>query len=683
MKRAILTLAALSLGLLTFAQEKFNITQADKDRAAKLVEQMTLDEKISLISGKIDEFHTFEISRLGIPSVRLADGPQGVRNNTKSTYYPCGMSAAASWNRAAVRGMGTGIGYDARARGVGIMLCPGVNIYRSALCGRNFEYFGEDPYLASETAVQYIEGMQEQKVLATIKHFALNNQEYQRHAVASNASERAMNEIYFPTFRKAVEQAKVGCVMTCYGRVNGYHGAESPFLIKQTLRGWGFDGIVMSDWSSTYSPILCLQSGLDLEVPKDWAQYPEVVKELLANGAIEERLLDEKCTHILQTFSAAGFLDNPMKDESIPEDYEKSHELAYNLALEGPVLLKNDGILPIKKSNKNNIVVIGPNANKIACGGGSGIVTAIEGRTITLAEGLQTLGKGYKVTALESPDADALKKATAVIVGVGFDSDTEREAADRTYTLPEGQDELIKTVLGYNKNVVVVANSGGEFDVSGWIDDVKALIMAWYGGESGGKALAALISGEVSPSGKLPFTFWGSLDKNPLQRYYDPFNFRLARGRQQDKSQFVEYREGVFVGYRGIEHFGVKPMFAFGYGLTYTNFEYSNLSVTPSGDGYDVSFKIKNSGKAEASEVAQVYVAPVSPSVVRPSHELKGYDKVKIAAGKESSVKIHLDADAFKYYDATLHDWMADPGQYKIQVAASEQDVRLETTVLR
>lgn len=656
------------------------ITQAHKDRAAALVAQMTIEEKIELISGKTDGFRTYAIPRLGIPSLRMADGPQGVRNingaNIQSTFYPCGVSAAASWNRDAVREMGAGIGCAAKAHGVQIMLGPGVNLYRSALCGRNFEYFGEDPYLTGETALSYITGMQEQGVMATIKHFALNNQEYDRHGTSSNADERTINELYFPAFRKAVEQADVSAVMTSYNLINGVHAAENPWLVKENLRAWGFEGIVMSDWTSTYSTIGFMKGGVDFEMPRNYVSNQAAVKALLENGVVTEADLDEKCRHILQTFAAYGFLDVSLEANPGAEDRAVSRQRAYEVALEGPVLLKNeDGILPLKPGKKT-IAVLGQNANVIACGGGSGWVNPEDGKGVTLADGLLHMGKGYKVELLGSPVPEVLEKAGAVVVCLGFDRYTETEASDRKFKLPGGQDELVESVLKYNRNVIVVVNSGGEFDLSRWGDRVKAIILDWYPGQEGGNALAAIVSGKVSPSGRLPFTFWGALDKNPAQKWYDAAPLHPGKGR--DQYHYTTYGEGIFLGYRGVEHFGVAPLYPFGFGLSYGSFEYSDASVVKAGDGYDVSFTVKNVGQADAKEVVQVYVAPVNPPVMRPARELKGYDKKFIAKGTSQRFSIHLGSDAFSYYDEGSHAWKHAPHAYRIQIGASSADIRLE-----
>lgn len=681
MRKGLLIIAAtLTVCRLSFAGPV--ITQDDRKRAETLVSRMTLEEKCLLVAGQIDGFHTYAIDRLGIPSVRMADGPQGVRNDTRSTYYPCGMSLAASWNREVASEVGYGIGQDARARGVGIMLCPGVNIYRSALCGRNFEYYGEDPYLASEIAVACISGIQSKGVMSTIKHFALNNQEYHRYEVSSDADERTINEIYFPTFRKAVEEAHVAAVMTSYNPVNHVHAAENPWLIKDNLRAWGHEGIVMSDWSSTYTTLGCVEGGLDLEMPEGVVLNYGYLKPLIDRGVVKESDIDEKCRHILQAFSAYGFLDGPVKDGSIPEDYGLSRQYAYDAAIEAPVLLKNDGILPVRSSRRNRIVIMGPNACTVPFGGGSGEMHPFEGRTTSLAEGLERLGKGYgcTVTDWKNPDMELVKNATAVIFSAGFNHDTEREGSDRTYCLPEGQDEAIAAIAAINPNVIVVANSGGEFDLSVWGDKVRAIILAWYGGQEGGKALADIISGAVSPSGKLPFTWWGTLEKNPADRYYAPCQPYVSPKRWQD-FRYTFYQEGIFLGYRGVKEFGVEPLYPFGFGLSYSSFAYSGLDVTPSGDGFDVTFTVSNTGKVDGSEAAQIYVCPLDSSVRRPERELKGFEKIRLPKGNSSSVTIHLGKDAFSHYDVDSHDWTCESGRFRILVGGSSADIRLETTV--
>ena len=649
---------------------------AKTDRAAELVSQMTLEEKISLIAGdRENPFFTEGIPRLGIPSIQTADGPQGIRRKTKSTLYPSGIAMAATWNPEMAAAIGKGIALDAKARGAGILLGPGVNIYRSALCGRNFEYEGEDPYLAGEMAVAYIRAMQEEGVIATVKHFACNNQEYLRHTLNTSVDERTLNEIYFPPFKKAVQEGDVAAVMTSYNPLNGAHASESSWLIKENLRKWGFKGIVMSDWAANYDALSFMMSGIDLEMPDAFAAKPEKVIPLIENGVVPMKELDEKCENILRTFDRFGLLDKDIKDTSIPEDLEENNERAYLAALEAPVLLKNEGgILPLTPGA--DIVLIGPRADMLPLGGGSGAVTPPDGRAITLRAGLEQF---FNVTYLEKPDAKALAAADAVVVAIGFHRNIEHEGEDRPYTLPEGQDELMTEVLKHNKNVVAVVSSGGEFDTSAWLDSTPAFLMSWYSGQCSGKALAEIISGKVSPSGRLPITFWGALDKNPAQQYYSPVESRFAGDEvQRDPVKYCDYSEGVFLGYRGVEHFGVEPLYPFGYGLTYGTFEYSDLKVTPSKGGYDVSFILTNTGSVAAAEVSQVYVAPVDPSLPRPARELKGFAKRQLAPGESASVTLSLDKDSFAHYDIYAHDWVVDPGEYLIQVGASSADIRLQ-----
>lgn len=689
MRKTIIAFALLFASALLAAQDA-------SERAAELVGKMTLEEKISLLGGCNGGFSTAPIERLGIPSIRMADGPQGVRNNTESTLYPSGIAAAASWSREGVRAMGEGIGMDAKARGVGIMLGPGVNIYRSPLNGRNFEYYGEDPFLASETAVQYIIGLQSTGTVATVKHFALNNSEFDRHGLSSNADERTINEIYFPTFRRAVQDAHVGAVMTSYNLINGVHAAEDPWLTKTVLRdSWGFEGIVMSDWRSTYTTLGCMRSGLDLEMPQAFLLNYRMIKPLLDNGVVSEEDIDLKVRHILQTFIEYGLMDGEAKDTSIPEDRAESHRTALSLATEAPVLLKNDGVLPLKPGRKNRIAVLGPNAFNMPRGGGSGNVHAPVQYRISVAQGLQSLGRDYPVDVVipvgdryDTPaNIKTVEAASAVVVAVGFDIPTEKEGADRTYSLPKGQESVIDFALAHNSRVIVVIFSGGEVDLGKWGDRVQAILAAWYPGESGGTAIAQILSGRVNPSGRLPFTWWGSLEANPASRNYHPTQaFRKAGyGKVRaahDQYQYAEYAEGVFLGYRGVERFAVQPRYPFGYGLSYTGFTYSGLSVSPSGDGVDVEFTVTNTGGRAGAEVAQVYVSPSHSSpVLRPAKELKGFDKIRLAKGESRLVKIHLGSDAFSYYSTPDHAWKLDAGAFEIRVGKSSQQIELRQTI--
>ena len=654
-------------------ENPYKVTAEHRSRAAALVKEMTLEEKCSYIGGSKDGFYIRPVERLGIPLIRMADGPQGVRNNTKSTLFACGVAAAASWNEDVVYEMGVALGQDSRARGVHILLGPGVNICRSPLCGRNFEYMGEDPYLASRSAVQYIKGVQSQGVMATVKHFALNNQETDRHHISSDADERTMNEIYFPAFKAAVD-AGVASVMSSYNLVNNVHSAENKWLLTDVLKDeWGFEGFVMSDWTSTYSTLGCVRSGLDLEMPEGFCMNYETIRPLIETGVVREKDIDRKVETILANLIAYGFLDRPQLDTTIKEDNPYSREVAYRLSCESAVLLKNDGALPLARGG--SVVLMGPRADIIPCGGGSGSVDPLY--SISLYEGMKQLGENFPVTFVGEDyktSSKILNEADAVVVSVGFDKNTEKEDHDRTFTLPEGQDEMIEFAVANNENVIVVVYSGGAIDMSRWHDKVSAIVMGWYPGQEGGLAIARMLAGEFSPSGRLPVTMEARLEDNPT---YTNYYVEAPLTKRGHSTLNVTYGEGVFVGYRGYEKNGVQPAYPFGHGLTYTTFEYSDLVVRPSGDGAEVLFTLSNTGSFDAAEVAQVYVGERQPCVARPAKELKGFEKIFVKAGESVHVKVHLPKSAFSFYDMDIHDWRVNPGVFDIRVGASVSDIRL------
>ncbi len=653
------------------------ITPECRKRAEELTAQMTLDEKIDYIGG-YNEFYIRPVERLGIPEIRMADGPQGVRNDTRSTLYPCGVAAAATWNRTLMRQMGEALGRDSSARGVHILLGPGVNIARMPLCGRNFEYFGEDPYLSSRMAVEYIKGVQSQGVMATVKHFVCNNEEYDRHHISSEVDERTLNEIYFPAFKSAVREADVGSVMTSYNLLNGVHTAQSPYLIEETLRqDWGFRGIVMSDWTSVYSPLQAASSGIDIEMPAGYCLCREHLLPLVESGVLPVSVIDEKVTHILQTLIAFGFLDRPQKDASIAEDDVLSDEVSMRVASESIVLLENRSALPLE--GRQDIVLMGPYSDMVPFGGGSGSVEPIH--TVSLYEGLKNI-PGYDVEYIrdcKDSSRDRIRSASAVILSLGFDKDSEKENSDRSFTLPEDQLRLIATASSLNDNVIVIICAGGSVEVASWRDKVSAVIWGWYYGQRGGDALARIISGEISPSGRLPVSFEKSIEDNPCFSSYYPDREYMKRSDRDGR--MVTYKEGVFVGYRGYDRNGTDPLYPFGYGLTYGDFEYSDLSVRQEGDNVRVSFTLCNKGKHEAAEVAQVYVGQHNPSVPRPLRELKQFTKVLLAPGQKQTVTMTMSRYAFSHYDVSSHSWTADSDTYTVSVGASERDIRLSEDI--
>ncbi|MBZ5547889.1 MAG: glycoside hydrolase family 3 C-terminal domain-containing protein [Acidobacteriia bacterium] len=819
----------LLLSVLTWAQAPSPSTPAIEARADAMLKQLSLEEKIDLISG-VNDFYIREIKHIGLPVLKMADGPFGVRNYGPSTTFG-GMGLAATWDPALAERMGAVIGQDARARGVHFMLGPGVNISRTPLCGRNFEYYGEDPFLAARTAVAYIEGMQSQGVSATIKHYMGNNQEFLRHDADSIIDERTMREIYLPTFEAAVKEAHVGAIMDSYNLINGQHATQNGYLNNDVAKkDWGFEGIIMSDWDSTYDGVGAANGGLDLEMPSGKFMNRANLLPAVKSGKVSEATIDDKVRRILRTALRFGWLDRDQTDLSVPLYNEKGGQVALEAARAGMVLLKNDGnLLPLDKTKIKSIAVIGPDAYPApVVGGGSagvrpfGAVSYLEGlagylggATVYYDRGVPSLGEladatafstdaagkesglnleafnntnlsgsaavhrneqhinadhslgdgvnqndvsarwsgyftpgnpgehlffvqgpgeggGYRLyvddklaidtwelsraqvsqarlplasgphkirfeysvhwswggpsvrvgivrpDTVVNDDAKALaSKVDAVVLAVGFDPDSESEGADRTFQLPPAQDELIHQIAAANKNTIVVVTSGGAVDMNAWLGHVPALFQSWYAGQAQGTALAQLLFGEYSPSGKLPVTFERHWEDNPAHDVYYP--------KAGDKK--TPYTEGVFIGYRHFDKAAVKPQFPFGYGLSYTTFAYKNLSVTPANVSGDqpvtVSFDVANTGNREAAEIAEVYVGEPHASVPRPAKELKGFVKVSLKPGETRHVSVELNRRAFSYYDAKNHRWTADAADFDVLVGSSSAQIELTGKVAR
>jgi beta-glucosidase len=793
-------------------------------RVDALLSKMTLEEKIEILGG-INDLDTRPISRLGIPSLRISDGPMGVHDYGLTTAYPAGIALAASWDTELAARFGIAMGQDARARGVHFILGPGMNIYRAPMCGRNFEYFGEDPFLASRMAVAVIQGMQGQGVIATAKHFAGNNSEFQRMTLSSDIDERTLREIYLPAFEASVKEAKVGAVMDAYNLVNGAYMTQNNHLNNEILKKeWGFDGILMSDWGATHDGVAAAIGGLDLEMPSPTFMNRSALLPAIKEGRIEVATLDDKVRRILRTAIEFGFFDHPQLDKAIPTYNQEGRQTALEMSRDGMVLLKNSGnLLPLEESKVKTIAVVGPDAYPaVPSGGGSAeskpfnAVSYLEGisnrlgtkvkvlyavdepafdelfensefvtapggesglkgeyfdneeliappamvrtdqhvhfdwgegsfaaghpvdhfsvrwtgyftpkksgdykfftsaddgvrlyiddqmliddwlpQSQTVENGAKHLeaGKAYKirleyfedvgsaivgfgVTPADSFVGRATReiaaKADAVIVCVGFDAKTEGEGADRTFRLPGGQDELLRQMSAVNQNVIVVVTAGGNVDMTQWVDRVPTILQAWYPGQEGGRALAQLLFGDYSPSGKLPVSFERRWEDNPTFHSYYP-NPGESR---------VQYSEGVFVGYRGFDRSETKPLFAFGHGLSYTTFEYTGLTVGPQSGGakdrVSVSFEVKNTGQREGAEVAQLYVGESHARVPRPVKELKGFAKVNLKPGEAKRVTLMLDRRAFSFYDVKKRDWNAEAGDFSILVGAASDDIRLQ-----
>jgi len=823
MRNSVGCLWLLICTTLSFAQFHIASVAAVERRVDQILNQMTLEEKIDLIGGTHD-FYTRPIPRLHIPSLRMSDGTMGVHNYGPTTAYPAPIALAASWDVELAKRVGQSMGNDARARGVHFILGPGMNIYRSPLCGRNFEYLGEDPYLASRLAVSLIEGIQSRGVVATAKHFVANNQEFDRNNVSSDVDERTLREIYLPAFEASVKEAHVGAIMDGYNPVNGIHMTQNSYLNNQVLKKeWHFDGILMSDWGATHDGIAAANGGLDLEMPEGTFMNRSSLLPAVEKDEVALATIDDKVRRILRKAVQFGFLDREQTDPAIPLLDQNSRTVALEAARSGVVLLKNSGnLLPLDKSKVKKIAVIGPNVYPAVIGGGGsaltkpfGAVSVLEGLSNYLGSQVQVLygvaqpqlEKIYSrhafVTAPKGPDGLAAeyfdnqelsgnpalsrvdptvnfrwglgsyaaghaqgqfsarwlgyfippstgyftfytssddgvrlflsgnrviddwnphsetvdsytahleggkpyeikleyfdagggasvgfgvvraeetvtenlialaKSADAVIVGVGFDPNSESEGFDRSSELPGPQDLLIQKLVAANSNTIVVLNAGGGVAMSLWLDQVPAVLHAWYPGQEGGTALAQILFGEYSPSGKLPVSLERRLEDDATYNNYHP----------QPGTKSVAYTEGIFLGYRHFDRSTTKPLFPFGYGLSYTSFQYSNLKVKQDSNQVTVSFEIKNTGERRGAEVAQVYVGATHSHVPRPVKELKGFVKLDLQPGQTKTASVTLDRRSFAYYDTTGKQWKVDSGTYTIFVGSASDKMELHASV--
>ncbi len=632
---------------------------ADEKSADDLLARLTLEEKIALLHGDA-KFSTAGVPRLGIPKLWMSDGPHGVREeisadswkpagwtNDFATAMPAGIALAATWNPDLAFAEGAAIGDEAAARGKHIMLGPGVNIMRTPLCGRNFEYFGEDPFLAARIAVGYIRGEQSNGVVSCVKHFAANNQEFQRETINVEMDERTLREIYLPAFEAAVREGGALAVMAAYNKFRGHYCTENDYLLNQILkREWGFPGIVISDWNATHSTREAALAGLDLEMGTDLKKYGDYffaqpLLEAVRAGEVPMSVVDDKVRRILRV------RDRPHPTGAMNTPQHQA--VARRVAEEGIVLLKNDGAaLPLDPSKP--VAVFGCNADrKHAHGGWSSEIKAL-----------------YEITPLEGIRRRASVTDTAevaiVVTGLNHDPGNDCEGSDRKHLkLPAGEIELIQRVAAkYPRTVVVLIGTVVEMDP--WLAKVPAVLQAWYPGMEGGHAIANVLFGEVNPSGKLPCTFPKRLEDSPAH----------ALGAYPGTNGTVRYVEGRLVGYRWFDAKGIEPLFPFGHGLSYTRFEYSGLKAATN----RVEFTLKNVGPRAGAEVAQVYIKGSEPYP-----ELKGFRKVFLKPGEKQTVTIPLDARSFAHYDPDHRDWVAPPGRYTVRVGSSSRDIRLEATI--
>ena len=651
----------------------------------KIVSQMTLEEKAGMCSG-LDFWHLKHVERLGIPEVMVSDGPHGLRkqddkgdhlgmnDSIKAVCFPPAALSACSFDRKLVEEMGKTIGKEAQANDVSIVLGPAVNIKRSPLCGRNFEYYSEDPYLAGEIAAAFINGVQSQHVGTSIKHFAANNQEYHRMSNSSEADERTLREIYFPAFETAVKKAQPYTFMCSYNQINGTFASENKWLLTDVLRGdWGFKGYVMSDWGAVNDRVKGLEAGLELEMPSSNGVNDALIVQAVKDGSLKEDILDQAVERILRIIFEYS-------DNRAPQEFtmEKDHEEARHIAEESMVLLKNDEqILPLKASEK--VAFIGGFAKKPRFqGGGSSHINCFK-----ITNALDSVPSDAQVTYAEGFPADkdlyddalaaeAIKTAAAadkVVIFAGLPDSFESEGYDRSHMrLPECQNRLIAEILKVQPNTVIVLHNGSPVEMP-WLNDIKGLLEAYLGGQAGGTAVANILYGKVNPSGKLAETI-------PLKLSDNPSYLNFGGGEK------VEYREGVFVGYRYYDKKEMDVAYPFGYGLSYTTFACSDLKISNENptdkDTITVSVDVTNTGNMAGKEVVQLYVKDCTSSTIRPEKELKGFEKVFLNPGETKTVTMELDKRSFAWYNTELHDWFAASGEYKLLVGTSSRDIHLE-----
>ena len=709
-KKALPILCCLFFTLHTMAQQPFDTSSA----ISNLISQMTLQEKVNMIHAS-SSFTSGAVPRLGIPEFTSSDGPHGVRpehgrgwdltNNTadSGTYLPTGVCLAATWNPQFGVEYGKVLGSEAKYRHKNVILGPGINIIRTPLNGRNFEYQSEDPFLVSKMAVGYIKGVQSQGVSACVKHFAANNQEINRHTINVLMSERALREIYLPGFKAAVQEAGVNTIMASYNKFRGEWASQNNYLLNQVLKKeWNFKGVVISDWDAVTSTSEALWNGLDIEMGTDLHMLPnpdyskfylgDTVISLVKSGKIPEYLINDKVRRILYVM----FKTNMINGTTDKGEYNtKEHQLtALKVAEEGIVLLKNQhNILPLNAKKIKSIAVIGLNANrKQSMGGGSSQVRAFY--EITPLEGLQSIAgnkvkinyaQGYEIKrnaiANQSLIEEAVKAAknsdVAIIVGGwthGYDynnwKDNAYDAEDvdkPNMDMPFGQNELIKAVVKANPKTIVVLMGGGPIDMTQWIDETASVIQNWYAGMEGGTALAKIIFGEVNPSGKLPMSFPKKLEDNPS----------YVLGEYPGDGNNVHYYDDIYVGYRYYDTYKVEPQFAFGHGLSYSNFEYSNLQLSSEGNNAKATFTIKNTSKIAGAEIAELYIHQEKSLLPRPLKELKGFEKVNLQPGEQKTISIPLNQNSFQYFNDVKNEWEMEPGVFDILIGSSSRDIKL------
>lgn len=672
-----------------------------EERVDRLVSQLTLEEKASLTSGR-DNWSTQTIERLGIPSIWLADGPHGLRrapttdtwgygDQAPATCFPTASSLSATWDRGLIEEVGRALGREAQALGVNVLLGPGINIKRSPLGGRNFEYFSEDPFLSGELAVAYIDGVQSQGVGTSLKHFVANNVETQRMYVNSDVDDRTLNEIYMTPFEIAVRKAQPWTVMACYNRVQGVYGTQSPMMLTEKLKEeWGFEGIVVSDWEAVIDRVEGIKAGLHLEMPGK-APYltDQEIVEAVKGGELDEARLDGLVREILRVVLTADARASEVSEASgsLGQNLDAHHALARRVSSEGITLLKNDGgVLPLSTSKYRKVAVIGEFAAnpRFQGNGSSEVKPARLDKFLDVAEAEHgadfdiTYARGYDLgddTDLSRIDEarDLAAASDVALVFAGLPQHYESEGVDRTHIdIPPAHQELISAVAGAQENTVVVLTNGSAVAMP-WLSAVPAVVESWLGGQAGAGATADVLFGRVNPSGKLAETFPKRLEDTPAF-----LNFPGESGN-------VIYGEGIFVGYRYYDERKIEPLFPFGHGLSYTTFEYRDMKVSSAAvtdqEELTVSATIENVGEVAGKEVVQLYVSDPESSLGRPVRELRGFAKVSLQPGESRRVDFTLTARDFAFYHPRQQDWVAESGAFTVALASSSRDIRLSQAI--
>lgn len=696
-------------------------------RIEKLIKKMTLEEKVGLLHGN-SKFYVAGVERLGIPEWSLSDGPHGVRaeinrhdwayagwTNDSASYFPTGTAFAAAWNPELAYRRGEVLGEEARWRKKDVLLGPGVNIIRSPLCGRNFEYMSEDPYMNSVLAVAYIKGLQSRDVACSVKHFAVNNQETNRTTVDVECSERALREIYLPAFKAAVQEGGALTVMAAYNKFRGEFCAENNYLVRKILRNeWGFDGVYVTDWGAAHSTVPSMEAGLDLEMGtlidkyEDW-YYANPLIEAVKSGKVPMSLVDEKVGDVLRVMIKTNVLD-PKKRFGPGSMNTKEHQQAtYDAAAEAIVLLKNqNNLLPLDFSSIKSLAVIGDNATRKHSNGGlSSEIKAVYEVTplgalrakwgdkvdIRFAQGYEKLstfvegsnnGQSSGTFSSKTQESDALLKeavevartSDVALLVCGLNHDYDTESFDRlNMDIPYGQVELIQEVVKANPRTIVVMIAGSPLNMAAVDICSPAIVWAWFNGMEGGNALVDVLSGKVNPSGKMPFTTPVSLDQSPAH----------ALGNFPGRDLKVNYEEDILVGYRWFDTKGLLVVYPFGYGLSYTTFNYSNLNTDKKtydqADTIQATFTLTNTGDREGAEVAQLYVSDPVCSVMRPVKELKGFKKVFLKPGESRRITLDIPVSSLAFYSEAQSQFVVEPGEFILQLGASTSDIKQKISI--